>query len=68
MFRSISFLINESLISAMSAVEDQQEQDQQEQQFHHSQIYTKCVNRKTVLYAVWSYKCSFVLQSIMTFA
>ena len=47
----------------MSAVEDQQEQDQQEQQFHHSQIYTKCVNRKTVLYAVWSYKCSFVLQS-----
>ena len=37
----------------MSAVEDQQEQDQQEQQFHHSQIYTKCVDRKTVLYAVW---------------
>ena len=30
----------------MSAVEDQQEKDQQEQQFHHSQIYTKCVDRK----------------------
>ena len=41
----ISFLINESLISAISAVEDQQEQDQQ---FHYSQVSTKCFDTKTV--------------------
>ena len=29
----------------MSAVEDQQEQDQH---FHYSQVYTKCVDTKTV--------------------
>ena len=48
MFKIISVLINELLISAMCAVEDQQEQDQQEQQFHHSQMYTKCVDTETV--------------------